>query len=291
MVTTRLPSRKDVETPTPNSAEPDFVMGINVKSPHLIVPLRELLDEEDATSGVNGRHRLVHPSLLLVDRRKRFIGLTVTAVIVASFLWLLFLGHSQASALSSQPLTATSSSESTAETFRSRTEPATASLGKGKWKVGSDLPPGRYTISVAHGTGNISSVKENGARGINEILSAHPSTGMRVKTVTTDLEEGEIVSIGHLDQVLFSPAPEVQTTTLTAGTWVVGFDVAAGQYRAFAKSRGQGTLSILVGGVAIKNEILGAVGGTGRNSLPLTLVEGQTVSIHGLNTVVLEKRK
>lgn len=265
----------------------------------LIVSLDSLL-ADDAQATINrGKHRIIHPSLLRSIRRKQLLGFIATLAIAISFCWYLFVGPhllpfapsgtvDTTAAAASSTASETPASTSAESIFRDNSHAIKTSLGEGVWTVGKDIPRGRYSISATQGTGNISSVKKNGIRGINEIFSANPYTGLRVHTVTTDIDDGEVITIEHLGNVAFIPASSGLTTTLSPGTWVVGFDVPAGTYTVTNANRGeQGTLSILVDNKIIKNTILGQVGGVGKNSLQLTISDGQTVLIHGLNKVVL----
>lgn len=187
---------------------------------------------------------------------------------------------------------ATPSKDADLPAFRDNSKATKTVLGEGEWTVGEDIPHGRYIISALRGTGNISSVKKDGTRGINEIFTAALRTSLRVHTVTTDIEDGEVITIDQLGTVSFLPAPAIMSTTLSSGTWVTGFDVPAGSYTVTNANQGeQGTISLVVDGKVIKNEILGQVGGVGENSLPLDISEGQIVTIHGLNNVVLAAHK
>jgi hypothetical protein len=259
----------------------------------LIVPLDTLLKEVDDAEDSRTSHR--HSATVTQDdsvagrtlTRKQVVGFIATLVIVASFVWYLFLGNGVAiqqtqnysgTATGSSASVAASAQDSVGQTqrgadlkdsFRDNSHAVKTTLGEGEWTVGEDIPRGRYIITAAQGTGNISSIKANGDRGINEIFSANPHTGLRVRTVTTDLEKGEVITIQNLGKVAFIPAPTELTTTLSAGTWVTGFDVPAGTYTATAAdSREQGTLSVWVDGKAIKNEIIGRIGDTGERSIP-----------------------
>lgn len=282
----------------------------------LIVLLDTLLDEEATTR--RGAHRIsdlptarriigvsgisdFSAEIGRMERidRKQIIGFLPSIAVVAVFIWYLFAGgsswvssHDDLAAVPPQVVAAAEQPAPSKAPFRDNSAAMKTALGEGKWTVGTDIPRGRYTITAAQGTGNIASIKANGTRGINEIFSASPYTGLRVKTVTTDIEEGEVITISHLGKVSFIPAPAEMRTTLSAGTWVAGFDVPAGEYTATAANPGeQGTLAIWVGGEAIKNEILGKSGGIGRRSIPLTISDGQTLVIHGLNKVVLSAAK
>lgn len=280
--------------------------AFNQKS-SLIVPLDMVLDEELQAYAQQGRHRHVVSDTFRSVQRKRVIGYIATLLIACGFTWYLFVGsnlnlmHTQ-TVSSAVAQTSTDNEESLAEAtpskdadlpaFRDNSKATKTVLGEGEWTVGEDIPHGRYIISVLRGTGNISSVKKDGTRGINEIFTAALRTSLRVHTVTTDIEDGEVITIDQLGTVSFLPAPAIMSTTLSSGTWVTGFDVPAGSYTVTNANQGeQGTISLVVDGKVIKNEILGQVGGVGENSLPLDISEGQIVTIHGLNNVVLAAHK
>lgn len=277
---------------------------------NLIVPLDLVLEEESYSHAQQGRHRHILPETLRSIQRKRIVGYIATILIAFGFTWYLFVGsdlaitHAQAVSASVEETSltsresrleeapATSTKDTDSPVFRDNSRAVKTTLGEGIWTVGRDIPRGRYIISALRGTGNISSVKANGTRGVNEIFTAALRTSLRVHTVTTDLEEGEVITIEQLGTVSFLPAPASMTTALSSGTWITGFDVPAGSYVVTNANQGeQGTISIVVDGKVVKNEILGTVGGVGRDSLPLEISEGQTVTIHGLNNVVFVANK
>jgi hypothetical protein len=233
--------------------------------------------------------------------RKRALGYCATVAITVAFIWHLLFGAPLLAAAGTEAMDSAkgiATVPSTSEMPSQEDSPAhnnshavKTDLSVGHWRVGTDIPPGRYVISAVRGTGNTSSVKRDGRRGINEIFSAHLTTGLRVGTVTTDLEDNEIITIERLGTVSFVPAVSEMRTTISSGTWIVGIDVPAGTFSLSATRAGeQGTVSILTGEAVTHNEILGTIHGVGHTSMPLTLTDGQILSIHGLNRVELHER-
>jgi hypothetical protein len=263
----------------------------------LIVPLEQLLAEDAAATAAAGSGKHRHTNAALDHERgitrKRVAGYCATMLIATALVWNLF-GGARMSAVASVTNEAAASASVANETATSAHDNSLAvktDLSSGHWRVGTDIPPGRYVISAVRGTGNISSLKRDGSRGINEIFSAYLTTGLRVGTVTTDLEVNEIITIEHLGNVSFVPAATGLRTTVSSGTWIVGIDIPAGSFTLTnARAGEQGAVSILTGDTVTRNEILGKIRGVGRDTLPLTLKDGQVLSIHGLNRVVLKER-
>lgn len=180
--------------------------------------------------------------------------------------------------------------KSAVATFRDNSAASLTKLGEGTWRAGIDIAPGRYHICAGQGSGTITSVKTGGQMGLNETFAAVPVPGIRVHTITTDIAKGETLTITGLEDVTFTPAAQVMSTTISAGTWVVGFDVPAGDFTAVApRADEQGSVAIQVDNATVSSAVLGRRTGTGEESLPLHLTEGQTLVIQGLNEVTLEK--
>lgn len=79
------------------------------------------------------------------------------------------------------------------------TEHKAASLHSGRWIVGEDVGSGRYVVTPKAGSGNFI-VYKKGMPKVNEILGANG-----VKQVTTNLDEGDVITIMSLDGVDFAP--------------------------------------------------------------------------------------
>jgi len=75
-------------------------------------------------------------------------------------------------------------------------------LYAGTFTVGQDIAAGRYVASAA--TGSSGNFIVSGVDSVNEILGT--SSGMGVPSVTTDLTDGDVITISSLSQVTMTPA-------------------------------------------------------------------------------------
>lgn len=165
---------------------------------------------------------------------------------------------------------------------RDNSSAAQTVLNTGKFTVGTDIPVGRYVIT-GDGSGNFFVYDENGMPVVNEILD--PAGEFGVKSLTTDIEEGQKIEISGINNVTFTPAETKLLTSLTAGNWEVGLDIAAGRYDV-TTAAGSGNFFVYNSlGLPEVNEILDASGEFGVNKLTVDLEDGQTISISGLNSV------
>jgi hypothetical protein len=165
---------------------------------------------------------------------------------------------------------------------RDNSSAAQTVLNTGKFSVGTDIPVGRYVIT-GDGSGNFFVYDENGMPVVNEILD--PAGEFGVKSLTTDIEEGQEIEISGINNVTFTPAETKLLTSLTAGNWEVGLDIAAGRYDV-TTAAGSGNFFVYNSlGLPEVNEILDASGEFGVNKLTVDLEDGQTISISGLNSV------
>lgn len=123
------------------------------------------------------------------------------------------------------------------------------SLGSGKYKVGEDIKPGRYTITAQSGSGNVT-----GSNDLNIILGDTTDDDLgQVDSYTMDLKKGAKVEIDGIESTNFTPvAKRSYQTNLKAGQWVVGKDIKPGRYTIKATA-GSGNLTSDEG----INEILG----------------------------------
>ncbi|WP_323067579.1 hypothetical protein [Limosilactobacillus reuteri] len=122
-------------------------------------------------------------------------------------------------------------------------------LGAGKYKVGEDIKPGRYTITAQSGSGNVT-----GSNDLNIILGDTTDDDLgQVDSYTMDLKKGAKVEIDGIESTNFAPVTKRSfQTNLKAGQWVVGKDIKPGRYTIKATA-GSGNLTSNEG----INEILG----------------------------------
>ncbi len=153
-------------------------------------------------------------------------------------------------------------------------------LNTGTFMVGTDIPEGRYVIT-ADGSGNLFIYDSTGLPYINEILGGED---LGVKSVTTDISEGDKIEISGIDKVTFTPAKtKLAKDTLSTGNWVVGIDIAAGRYD--ASSQDNGNFFVYdKSGFPVVNEILGG-GDLGVEKVTVNLEDGFSITISGMNEV------
>ncbi len=158
-------------------------------------------------------------------------------------------------------------------------------LNPGSYKVGLDIPPGRYAIT-GNGTGNF--LVFNGKNPIaNEILS--DDDGFGVKKITLDLRKKQKIRIEGLNNVTFTPAKTKRSNTLSTGTWIVGLDIKAGSYTATCDKGDTGNLIVYDGDVPRVNEILDRSGmDIGVKKVKLKLSDGETIAISKLSSVTFQ---
>lgn len=82
------------------------------------------------------------------------------------------------------------------------TDYAPVTLYAGTFTVGQDIAPGRYAATTT--TGSSGNFIVSGNDNVNEILGA--KEGMGVPSVTTNLTDGDVISISSLNQVTMTPA-------------------------------------------------------------------------------------
>lgn len=163
-------------------------------------------------------------------------------------------------------------------------------LGAGTFTVGEDVPPGRYVIEPGAGqSGNLSASSEEDPLAINEILGGE--AGFGVPSVTSTLTEGEQLEISGLSEVTFTPAETELRSTLTAGDWVVGLDIAAGDYVATPADGETGNFVVYDDwGLPATNEILGADDGFSVPEVTVSLADGDEIDISGLSEVTFTSK-
>jgi hypothetical protein len=157
-----------------------------------------------------------------------------------------------------------------------------ATLGAGTFTVGKDVQPGVYDVTP--GSGQSGNFSVDGQNQYNEILGT--SDGFGVSKVRVQLTKDDSVKIEGLSQVIFTPVTstfvkEYKATSLYAGDFIVGEDIAAGRYVVTPGSGQSGNFS--VSGANEYNEILGSDYGVA--NVTVTLSTGDVVSISGLDQV------
>lgn len=180
--------------------------------------------------------------------------------------------------------------EEAAPADRDNSSAELTTLGAGTFIVGEDLPPGRYVIEAAGGqSGNISATSADNPLTINEILG--DAGGFGVPSVTSTLVDGEEISISGLSEVTLTPAETELRTTLGAGEWVVGLDIAPGSYVATPADGQSGNFVIYDEfGWPDTNEILGDADGFGVPEVTVSLADGDQIEISGLAEVSFAER-
>ena len=162
------------------------------------------------------------------------------------------------------------------------TPPEPVTLTTGEWFGGDDVPAGRWIITGT-GSGNFVIWRNTNLR-VNEILGGGT---FGVVSVTTDIAEGDEITISGLSNVTFTPVTErTLSNSLSAGHWIVGQDIEAGAFDASAPS-GSGNFVIWRGNSLRTNEILGD-GSFGVESVRVNLADGDRINISGLDRVDFE---
>lgn len=158
-------------------------------------------------------------------------------------------------------------------------------LGAGSFSGGKDVADGLYDVTAAGGYGNF---MVSGQDYSNDILGTN-EFGSGVSKVRVHISDGDSIQMSGLKQVTFTPvtAPLATSsptvTNLYAGTFVVGPDIAAGRYVATASAGGSG--NFIVEGTDSYNGILG--GDYGTPNITVTLTDGDTITISGLDQVTM----
>ncbi|HLS62698.1 MAG TPA: hypothetical protein VK060_04940, partial [Ruania sp.] len=191
------------------------------------------------------------------------------------------------------PVEATEDAEEVDEAEPAGRDNSTAeqtTLGAGTFTVGEDVPPGRYVIEPGAGqSGNLSASSEEDPLAINEILGGE--VGFGVPSVTSTLIEGEQLEISGLSEVTFTPAETELRSTLTAGDWVVGLDIAAGDYVATPADGETGNFVVYDDwGLPATNEILGEDDGFSVPEVTVSLADGDEIEISGLSEVTFTSK-
>lgn len=168
---------------------------------------------------------------------------------------------------------------------RDNTSAVLTTLNAGSFMAGTDIPAGRYVIT-ADKTGNLLIYDTTGLPYINEILGGDD---LGVKSVTTDISDGDKIEISGIDKVTFTPAEtKLAKDTLTTGNWVAGIDIAAGRYDVTSEENGNFFVYDRTG-IPVVNEILGG-GDLGVEKVTADLEDGFSITISGMNKVKFIKK-
>lgn len=169
--------------------------------------------------------------------------------------------------------------------FRENKNAVLTTLNTGNFTVGPDIPEGRYTIT-GNGSGNIVIYSDDGDLEVNEILGGE----IGVKSVTTDLEEGDTIEISGIKEATFTPyETTMKQDSLTTGDWIVGIDFEPGRYDV-TSTGGNGNFFVYDDSdFPVVNEILGG-GEFGVEKVTVNLKDGYVISIQGMNEVKFEAR-
>jgi hypothetical protein len=222
------------------------------------------------------------------EKRTNLIVLAVIVIILISIFNSVANANksSTSSASPAQPAAKTAATPTPAPVAKVATRQITGkltTLGSGTFTGGKDIPNGLYDATPGSGqSGNFSTT---GTDSYNEILGGSSSLGVSKARVT--ISSGDAISISGLSQVTFTPvtSPFVNTyqlTSLYAGSFAVGQDIAAGRYIVTPVAGGSGNFSVT--GADSYNEILGgssAMGGV--PSLTVNIKDGDTINISSLN--------
>ncbi|MCB5367022.1 hypothetical protein [Collinsella aerofaciens] len=213
---------------------------------------------------------------------------------------------------------ATSQGKNTSTDSKETAKPATkpkenlkpVTLGAGKFKVGEDIPAGKYVVSTQAQSGNFVVYDNLGLAEVNEILGT--DTGFAVNNVTVDLKKGQTIEISGINSVLFTPKEGVSANktsqqteksatapnktnsspvTLGAGKFKVGEDIPAGKYVVSTQAQSGNFVVYDSLGLAEVNEILGTDSSLAVNNLTVDLKKGQTIEISGINSVTFQPKK
>jgi hypothetical protein len=215
----------------------------------------------------------------IVARPSRSLALVVFLVVV---------GACASAPVGTLPTTGTLSSTATGATLD---ESAPATLGTGTFTGGTDVMAGLYDVTPGVGQSGVVSVDGSDALGMDDQLEVLGGA-KGVPTVRMQISRGDVISIRSLSQVTFAPVTHRPmtdgTTTLHAGNWTVGADIAPGRYVVTTEAGHQGQFVVSDGradGNFKVNTILGGSGGVA--SLTVDLRNGDLIKISGLSRVTV----
>jgi hypothetical protein len=159
-----------------------------------------------------------------------------------------------------------------------------ADLLPGSYTVGIEIQPGHYAITTnTDETGNLRIESPVGPLKCNELLG-EGEFKIGAGSYTTDLELGDLLYWQGVSTITLSPTETVARTELTPGNWVVGLDIAAGDYLAVPTGDWSGNLRVYSpDGATLVNDIIEK--GEDHASISVTLADGQRVDVSGVASV------
>lgn len=172
----------------------------------------------------------------------------------------------------------------------------TTELFSGEWIVGQDIKPGRYKITTLDGQSGNFFIYENETEEypfVNFILENN-GFGLGVEEANFDIQDGQVIELSGMDNVIFEPVESEIKTELTTGMWVVGVDVEAGTYVATTAEDTSGNLFVYENGdypdgYPTTNAVLGkGENNIGSERIQLKLKDGQVIVISGISTLFLD---
>ncbi|MDR1441834.1 MAG: hypothetical protein LBJ02_05530 [Bifidobacteriaceae bacterium] len=218
------------------------------------------------------------------------MALLVAAAAVAAGVTLLVLNrdndsegrdHAAAPPPSKSAMSASSSLTPVADLSRDNSAATQADLQAGTYTVGAEIPAGRYIITTdTADTGNLHIDSATGPFKCNELLGVG-EFNLGVASYTTDLDAGDTISWLGDAPITLTPAPTEVRTELTAGNWIVGLDIPAGEYLATANGDWSGNLRIYsADGQNLLNQVVEP--SSEPQPIPVSLVAGQRVDVSGV---------
>lgn len=172
----------------------------------------------------------------------------------------------------------------------------TTELFSGEWIVGQDIKPGRYKITTLDGQSGNFFIYENETEEypfVNFILENN-GFGLGVEEANFDIQDGQVIELSGMDNVIFEPVESEIKTELTTGVWVVGVDVEVGTYVATTAEDTSGNLFVYENGdypdgYPTTNAVLGkGENNIGSERIQLKLKDGQVIVISGISTLFLD---
>jgi hypothetical protein len=161
-------------------------------------------------------------------------------------------------------------------------------LGAGTFTGGKDVAVGLYVVTT--GGGQSGNFIVTGTDSYNEILGGGSALS-GVPKIRVQISTGDQIQISGLSTVHFAPVSSPfltthTTTTVYAGTFIVGQDMGAGRYVATPGAGQSG--NFIVSGNDSYNEILGGASADGGvPNVTVTLTSGDVVDISGLSQVTM----
>lgn len=167
-------------------------------------------------------------------------------------------------------------------------------LGEGKHKVGSDIPPGRYMITTENPEerGNVFIYNEEDLTELNAIIAGEEAEISGASKAVTFLDEDYSIEIMGMENIVFAPYETDDVNELIPGKWVVGQDFPAGVYDLSLEETDEfGTLQ--VGNQPDQSKARYSLGSTeygGMTEFTASFEEGDIVELEHIPKVTLSER-